>query len=563
MATNIVQLFRDHPELAVFLTLALGNVVGRLKVGPVQLGSVTGCLLMGVLIGMVGIDLPVISRTLFFLLFLFATGYAVGPQFFAGLRKDGLKLALFSLIVCCLCVATALVISLVMGWDAGTGAGLLAGANTTSIIIGIASDTINGLALDPAQRQAMIDNIPMAYAVTYIFGTAGTAWFMVAIGTKLLDKDVGARCKELETRMGAAGGEEVRSAHERVGYRAYRLAQLPPQRRIATAAELEQYLAEQNQPAFVVRVARGSERFKAMPETPLRPDDAVVVMARHEFLPAMERLLGPEIADRELLSFPIDTVRVTVANKALAGRTLASLRGEPQARGVGLRWMKRAGVNLPILPEMSVQLGDRVELIGAKEQVEEAGKWLGHREGAGVETSVVLVAAAIAIGIVVGLLEIHWGQVPLALSVSGGVLVLGLVVGWLRERHPRLGNVPPAAQWLMERLGLDLFIAMVGLTSSAGFFVGLQRMGLQLFLAGVVVSLLPVTIGLLLGRYVFRFHPAIALGATCGSRTEPASLAVVQAALKSSMPALGFTVPYAVANIAFATLAVLTVAWLS
>ena len=203
----------------------------------------------------------------------------------------------FPSIVCSLCVGTALAITLVMGWDAGTGAGLLAGANTTSIIIGIASDTLNGIAMDPAQRQAMLDNIPMAYAVTYIFGTAGTAWFLVAIGTKLLDKDVKARCQELKASMGAAGGDDVRTAHERVGYRAYRLAQLPARAPCTTTvAELEQYLAAQGHPAFVVRVAQGDEQRPAAPETVLHPDDVVVVMARHEFLPAMERLLGPEVA---------------------------------------------------------------------------------------------------------------------------------------------------------------------------------------------------------------------------------------------------------------------------
>jgi putative transport protein len=563
MFQNILQLFRDHPEAAVFLTLALGNLVGRLRVGPVQLGSVTGCLLMGVLIGLVGIDIPAITRTFFFLLFLFATGYAVGPQFFAGLRRDGLKLALFSFVVCTLCVGVAMGVTLAMGWDAGTGAGLLAGANTSSIIIGIASDTFNGIAMDPAKRKGLIDNIPMAYAVTYLFGTAGTAWFMVAIGAKLLDKDVAARCRELEAGMGSTGQDDVRTAHERVGYRAYRLTQLPQGRGSITVAELERHLSAQGHPAFVVRVAQGGDRLPAAPEGVLRPDAVVVVMARHEFLPDMERLLGPEVGDRDLLSFPIDTARVTITNKDLAGRTLVVLREEPQARGLGLRWLKRGGVNMPIVPDLAVQLGDQVELIGAKEQVGVAVKWLGHGEGSGMETSLTMVAAAITLGVVVGLQELRLGRVPITLSLSGGVLLLGLLTGWLRERCPRLGQVPPASQWLMERLGLDLFIAMVGLSSSAGFFIGLQRMGLQLFLAGVVVSIVPVCIGLLLGRYVFRFHPAIALGATCGARTEPASLAVVQNALQSSMPSLGFTVPYAVANITLAMLAVLMVVLLS
>jgi putative transport protein len=409
--------------------LALGDLVGRIRIGPVQLGSVTGCLLMGVLIGMVGIDLPVISRTFFFLLFLFATGFAVGPQFFAGLRRDGLKLAFFSVLVCVMCVGLSLVVALIMGWDAGTAAGLLAGANTSSIIIGIANDTLTGIDMDPVQRKVLIDNIPMAYAVTYIFGTAGTAWFMVAIGAKLLDKDVAARCKELEVSMGAAGRDDIRTAHERVGYRAYCLTQIPQGRETISVKELEQHLSVQAHPAFVVRVAHGEKHVHATPELMLHANDSIVLMARHDFFPDMERLLGPEASDQDLLSFPVDTARILVTNKNLAGRTLADLREEPQARGLGLRWLKRGGVNMPIVPDLTLQLGDQVELIGAKEKMDEAVSWLGYGEGSGMETNIVLIASAIAIGTVVGLLEYRLGSVPITLSLSGGVLIWALFSG--------------------------------------------------------------------------------------------------------------------------------------
>src|SRR4051812_34913251 len=119
MLHAVTLLLRDNPELAVFLTLALGHLVGRVRLGPVPLGSVTGCLLMGVLVGMAEIQVPTTASTMFFLLFLFATGFAVGPQFFSGLRRDGLKLALFAVVLCTVCVAVSVVTTLLMGWDAG------------------------------------------------------------------------------------------------------------------------------------------------------------------------------------------------------------------------------------------------------------------------------------------------------------------------------------------------------------------------------------------------------------------------------------------------------------
>lgn len=550
---------KTYPEAAVFLAVAVGNLVGRLRVGAVQLGSVAGSLLAGVVIGIGGIDLPVIARQLFFLLFLFATGYVVGPQFFFALRRDGLKLALFSVLLCLMCAGTSLGIAWLMGWDAGTGAGLLAGANTSSIIIGIATDTLNGTAMDPGERQRLIGNIPMAYAVTYIFGTAGTAWFMAAIGTRLLDKDVVARCRELEERMGSLKGGELRTAYEHTGFRAYRLERFPGGAGSARVADLEKWLLDQSLPAQILRAARGGDSFEVSPEMILQSGDVAVVMATHAVLPALAGTLGVEIVDEPLMSFPVNITRVTITNRALAGRTISSFRGEPRVRGLGLRWLKRGGIRMPLVQDLTLELGDQVELIGLKTQIDKAAQWAGFDESAGTENSIMLIAATIAAGIVFGLMQVQLGFIPLTLSLSGGVLVLGLLVGWVCERNTRWGHVPTASLWLMQRLGLDLFIAMVGLSSSAAFFVGLREMGGQLFLAGVVVSLLPVLLGLLLGRYVFKFHPAINLGATAGARTEPASLAVVQNALKSEMPALGFTVPYAVANIMLAILAVVTV----
>jgi putative transport protein len=550
---------RTYPEVAVFLAVAAGNLVGRLRVGAVPLGSVAGSLLAGVGIGIVGIDLPVMARQLFFLLFLFATGYGVGPQFFSALRRDGLKLALFSVLLCLLCAGTSLGIAWIMGWDAGTSAGLLAGANTSSIIIGIATDTLNGSALNPEARQRLIGNIPMAYAVTYIFGTAGTAWFMAALGTKLLDRDVAARCRELEASMGAAGGDGIRTAYERTGFRAHRLAGFPGGARSMSVAELEKHLLDQSHPAQILRVARDGAHLEASPEMILQIDDVAAVMATHAVLPALESVLGEEVVDELLMSFPVNITRITIANRKLAGRTLASLRNDPRARGLGLRWLKRGGVKMPLVENLALEPGDQIELVGLKTQVDKAAPWLGFDEQAGTENSIVLIAATIAAGIAVGLLKVQLGFIPLTLSLSGGVLLLGLLVGWACERNMRWGHVPTASLWLMQRLGLDLFIAMVGLGSSVAFFNGLRRMGPQLFLAGVVVSLLPVLLGLLMGRYLFKFHPAITLGATAGARTEPASLAVVQNALKSEMPALGFTVPYAVANIMLAILAVVMV----
>ena len=170
----LVQTLRDHPEIAVFLTLAIGFFIGKIKIGKFTLGSVTGVLLAGVLVGQLHITISPNVKAIFFLMFLFAVGYSVGPQFFRGLKSGGLAQVLFAVIVCVTCLLTAYASAKIFGFDVGFGAGLLSGACTISAVLGVATDSINQLANVAAdQKKLFLDHMPVAYAVTYLFGTAG------------------------------------------------------------------------------------------------------------------------------------------------------------------------------------------------------------------------------------------------------------------------------------------------------------------------------------------------------------------------------------------------------
>ncbi|MBP1621377.1 MAG: aspT, partial [Acidobacteria bacterium] len=174
--TYFVNALRQHPELAVFLTLAVGFFIGRLKIGSFSLGTVIGTLLAGVLIGQLDIQVPETVKTIFFDLFLFATGYKVGPQFFRGLRKNALTQAALTVVLCVTALLTAFAAAKLLRYDRGTAAGMLAGAFTESTVIGTAADAINRLDIPEEQKQRELNNIPMAYAVTYLIGTAFVVW---------------------------------------------------------------------------------------------------------------------------------------------------------------------------------------------------------------------------------------------------------------------------------------------------------------------------------------------------------------------------------------------------
>jgi putative transport protein len=165
----------------------------------------------------------------------------------------------------------------------------------------------------------------------------------------------------------------------------------------------------------------------------------------------------------------------------------------------------------------------------------------------------------IVIGALIGAITIRVGSIPLSLSTSGGALFGGLVCGWLRSVNRAFGQIPAPALWVFNNVGLCGFIAVVGITAGPGFVAGLKSNGLTLLAAGIVVTTLPFIVGLLVGKYLFKFHPAINLGACAGARTTTAALGAIQDAAQSKVPALGYTVPYAVGNILLITWGVVIV----
>jgi len=544
-----VETFKRYPELAIFLSLAGGYWIGGLKIGRFSLGSVTGTLLVGVLVGQMHITISPNVKSVFFLLFLFAVGYAVGPQFFRGLKSDGVPQAMFAVVQCLVSLLAAFGVARLLGYHAGLGAGLLSGSQTISAVLGVATDTINQLGIPDAEKKSMIDTMPIAYAVTYIFGTAGSAWIIATLGPKILGVDLPAECRKWEEQM--AGGKPaleagVMSAYQPFALRAFRVTS---DRLVnKTVSELERMAQTQGMRVFVERVRHGDAVVDTLPTTQVGAGDVVAVIARRELMVGAEDKIGPEVNDRALLDFPAEALDVVITNKSLAGKTLADLAALDEARGVYLRTLTRAGIEMPVTAGTTVDRGDVLNLVGPHRHVERAAKLLGYADRPTSMTDMVFVGAGIVLGGLVGALAVTVGGIPLSLSTSGGALIAGLVFGWLRAVRRTFGRVPEPALWIMNSVGLNVFIAVVGISSGPGFVQGLREAGLSLFVAGIVVTTIPLLVGILLGKYVFKFHPGITLGAVAGARTTTAALGAVQDAARSKMPALGYTVTYAVGN---------------
>jgi putative transport protein len=544
---SFVGALREHQELAIFLTLAVGFFIGRLRIGSFSLGTVVGTLLAGVLIGQLDIKVPAIVKHVFFDLFLFTTGYKVGPQFFRGLKKDALPQLAITVVLCVSCLLSAFAASRFLGYDVGTAAGLLAGAFTESTVIGTAADAINRLNLSDTEKTALVNNIPVAYAVTYLIGTAFIVWFLPNVGPRLMGVNLKEEARKLQHQI--AGGDEhepgVQSAFQTFAVRAYRVTS---ERLInRTVAQIEALPKDQR--AFVSRLRRRGEIIEVRPDTIIQKDDVIAVMAHTEALMARGTTIGPEVNDKPLLDFPAEVLDVVITNKAVVGKTLGELATLEAARGVFLRKIVRLGEALPFTRETRIDRGDMLNLIGSRSDVERAAKELGYADRPTVTTDMIFVGLGIFLGGLVGLLTLTVGGLPITLTASGGALIMGLVFGWLRAVRPTFGRIPEPAMWVFDTVGLTVFIGVVGLSAGPSFVSGLQKSGVSLILVGLIVAVLPHTLSILFGRYILKMNPLILLGACSGAGTITAALRALQEESQSKLPALGYTVPYALGNI--------------
>jgi len=541
----IVTTLRGNPVLAIFLTLALGYWIGSKKFGHFSLGAVTGTLMVGVLMGQLDIEVSGQVKTMFFTMFLFAIGYSVGPQFVRGVARDGAPQAIFAVVICALCFVVTYAAAKIAGFNVGLAAGMWAGAQTISASIGLATDAINNSGVSNAPE--LLNQIPVAYAITYLFGTIGTGVILSMIGPKLLGVDLAKACKDYEAKMSAgapAGG--MKTAWHQLSMRAF---QVPEGGRAQgkTVNQVESIHAKERM--YVERLRRDGKIIDFDGSTVLQAGDVVAVSGPTEALVALESL-ATEVADKELLEIPIEAVDLVVTHKDVDGKTLLDLSKQDFARGVYLSKITRGAtsVDIPILAQTAVHRGDILSIAGTQLHVSRLEKAIGYADRPADATDMVWVGLFILVFGLIGALSVKVGGVPVTLSVSGGVLIGGLILGWLRSVHPTFGRLPAPTQWFMNSVGLNVFIAIVGLSAGPDFVDGLKQAGAGLLVWGVVATGVPMLLAPLIGKYIFKFDPAINLGVCGGARTSTASVAMVGDAAKSNIPMLGYTVPYAVSN---------------
>ncbi len=563
MLSYFTDLLREYPALALFLTVGVGFFVGRLKIKGFSLGSVTSVLLVGVLVGQLNIPMSSQLKTVFFMMFLFSIGYSVGPKFFQSLRGMGLRQVLFAVLMSLSCFGVTLLLAHLFSYTAGETVGLFSGSQTCSALLGVGGDAINNLPLSEAAKKHETNIMPVCYAVTYIFGTLGTVILLGNFGPKLLGglekvkKDTQALEAQMDRNVWESDPAYIHAANGNA-YRAYRAESeffLEPR----TVRETEEYLKSRGAHVFVDRVRSRGRMTAANLRYTICRGDVLVLCGNRSGLFGCSKLVGEEVHDRELLNYPVARLPVMLRRKRIENMSIRTLYEKTYMHGVLMGRITRKGKDLPVAYDTHLQRGDRVVIIGQDSNIHKAAAKLGIVDRPTVATDLMFVGLALFIGGFLGAMSIFIGGVPVSFGTSGGALVAGLFFGWLRSRRPSFGQIPDSALWLMNHLGLNVFIAVVGIDAAPSFISGLHDVGWMLLVVGAIGTTLPLLFGLWLGHKVFHFHPALTLGCCAGTRTCTAALGAVQDSLGSTLPAMGYTVTYAVSNILLVIWGMLTV----
>ena len=553
MLTWLEQFLVRYPELALFLVIAAGYWIGSFRIGAFSLGPVTGALFAGLVVGdFAHVPVSSMTKSFLFLLFLFGVGYSVGPQFVLAMKRDGLKPMLLAIVVSFTGLATAIVVGRALQLDPGFAAGLVSGALSQSAAMGTATDAINGLAIDEQQRALFVSHVAVADAVCYIFGYAGVITFCTVIVPALLKIDLKTESLKLEQALGITRAKPgLASAWRKFELRAYRL---DADSAIVglTVAAAEARIPEQR--VFIHRIRRGDRILEAEPATILAAGDIIAVSAPREIIVELVGARAEEVEDRELLDIPLISAEVFLINPTLAGKTLQQASEETWARGLYLRALSRGGQALPIGPGLVLERGDLLTIVGPEAVVENAAKSIGVIVSPSTSIDFVVLGLAIFFGGLVGVLvSFPIGGITIALSTSVGTLLAGLLVGYLRTRHPHFGRIPDGAINLMTSLGLAAFVGLTGIHAGPIFLSALRESGIGLLLGGVVVTLLPQIVGFCVGHFVLRMNPILLLGALTGAQTVTAAMAAIQERSGSAVVVLGYTPAYPLSNILLTT----------
>jgi putative transport protein len=543
-------LFEASPISALFLSLAVGYTIGKIRIGRFQLGGLAGTLFAAIIIGQVGVEVDQNIKTMSFAVFIYTLGFVSGPQFFQSLGRstlDQLHLTVF-----CSAVIFTVVWGLahLLDLDQGTAAGLLAGATTESASVGTAGDAIEVMNLDPDVKKTLQSNIAVTYAITYLFGFMLVVFYVTTLAPRLMGVNLKEAAKAYELEMGNTedrlepGQVDVLQS---VLVRVYDVS-----RADAVGTTLGQLRQDHTERVHVQQVIRDGERCELSPDLPLALGDLVTLTGKRDAIVIAGEMLGEEVTDLQDMEFVSETRDVVITARQFVGITLTEMGTmiDPNLRrGVFAIRLERAEREIALRPGVVFQGGDVLTLHGSAEAVEATSELIGYTQDPHQGVDYVYLGLGIVVGILIGMVTVPVAGSEVGLHTGGGCLISGLVFGWLRSKRPTFGSMPAATALHLRDYGLAIFIASVGLASGPQALILLQEKGVILPLLSMVVVLVPLISCTYYARLVLKMNPVVVCGALAGMLTCTPALNALVAEADSEAPVFGYTVPYAVANV--------------
>ena len=535
------------PEAFLLLAIALGTVLGRIRIRGFAIGATACTLLVAVIIGQLGpFNISPMLRSILFGLFVFTIGYRSGPEFFASLSYKTLAQVVLALVIGLSGLTAVLAFAFLLRLDPGTAAGLGAGALTQSSMMGTATGALSQLGLTEEVLRQEQANIAAGYAVTYICGYILVLLFVPLVAPRLMGVDLKKEAAKLEAELaGGAPPKRGNMLYRRLQARAYCVSVAAGR----TIAEVEDRIGQR---VAIERLFRDGAEVEIEPDTALLAGDELLLAGATAAILAGSTIIGPEIEGEHLMrDVPGEAIDVYVTAAKLHDRTLAEIADHfgDEARGVFLRAISRHGQEVPVAPGTRLYVGDVITLVGLTQDLHRVAPKVGQTFSSNDRTDIAFLACGLAVGLLAGLLSTQLGPVPLTLGGGGGALIAGLLCGWLRSLRPMLGAFPPAAQQTIADLGLSGFVAAIGLGNGLAALTAIQANGSMLLIAGLVVTLTPMIIGTLFAYHILRMNPVIICGALAGAMTVDAAVTGCCEVAESQTPVLGVAVPYAIANV--------------
>jgi len=546
MEIDLSELFKQSPSLIIFVAIGVGYLIGKVNIKGFELGATGGVLIVGLLFGHFGYSGHPFLGTIGFILFIYSVGFQAGPRFFNVLLEDGPRYIALSVVVALTGFLVARGLALVFDLDSGFTAGILAGALTsTPTLVGAQNALDAGIAVvGPGLTSEVLEqHVSVGYAITYVFGTIGLI-LIVKFIPSLLKIDLVGASRQYAKEKGYQENENA-IVSDLPLVRGYQI--LEGEVAGKTRRQIE---GIRNLDFGVVRLQRDGVILDLGPTDEIMVGDKIAILARSERHAELRNMpdLESGILDRELLDNYVTSHDIVVTNEIAVGQPLRELR-ITEDFGCFVTRIRRAQVDLSIDGNTTLMKADIISVAGDAQSIERLADRIGSIEKDIKETDLVTFSFGIVLGLLIGMISVKFGNIGIGIGTAGGLLLSGIIFGYLRASFPTFGRVPPAARYVIMELGLMFFMVDVGLNAGGGVVEALLSVGPILILCGILVLILPVIVGYLFGNYILKLNPALLLGSITGAMTSTPALSAAQDAAKSSMPALGYAGTYAFANV--------------